>query len=149
MATGKYTPNKGVKDYLRKKVLEKYGYRCAKCGYGFLEIHHIDGDHTNNSLNNLIPLCKLCHIEEHWKKESEIPNIIINKIKRLARELIRDIVKKELENIFNEVERKFKIKLGDELEYSRRRLTFLISRHIEERISNKILDEIKKEIKFE
>ncbi len=148
MVSDKYRPNKGVKDHLRKKVLEKYGYRCAKCGYGFLEIHHIDGDHTNNSIDNLIPLCKACHIEEHWKEKNNCPDILRNKIRRLARKVVEDVVKKELEMIFEEVKRKTGLNLDDELKYSKERLGFLISRYIEIRISNVIKEEIKKELEI-
>ena len=40
-----------------------HNYACAKCAY--LEIHHKDRDPVNNSLDNLIPLCKECHYYEH------------------------------------------------------------------------------------
>jgi HNH endonuclease len=51
---------------LRAKVLGKYSDRCAKCGFTkkrALEIHHIhpvvlDG---KTVLDNLIPLCHVCH----------------------------------------------------------------------------------------
>jgi len=39
--------------------------RCAFCGkkprLHSLELHHRDGDHSNNDLNNLIYLCTECH----------------------------------------------------------------------------------------
>ena len=39
---------------------------CAICGgLEMIEIHHIDRDITNNSLNNLQPLCKNCHKQVH------------------------------------------------------------------------------------
>lgn len=51
---------------LREKLLE---YKCQKCGNDgnwqneqlTLQLHHIDGDKTNNELSNLIFLCPNCH----------------------------------------------------------------------------------------
>ena len=38
---------------------------CAKCGFTGdpcqLDVHHIDGNHTNNSVDNLETLCANCH----------------------------------------------------------------------------------------
>jgi len=55
----------------RKQVKLRYnGYNkkgsCEKCGFKAshpcqLDIHHIDGNHTNNSINNLTTLCANCH----------------------------------------------------------------------------------------
>lgn len=59
-----------IRDNLRKYLLEKVNYRCEKCGCNWinpysgqtiLEIHHIDGDRTNNLENNLQVLCPNCH----------------------------------------------------------------------------------------
>lgn len=45
-----------------------YGRKCQNCGLAewnqqpiALEVHHIDGDHLNNNLENLILLCPNCH----------------------------------------------------------------------------------------
>lgn len=37
--------------------VEKSDFRYKK----LLELDHLDGDHTNNSLSNLAPLCPICH----------------------------------------------------------------------------------------
>lgn len=50
---------------LRKIVLGRYNYRCSECGYGYLEVHHIDGDRLNNNPENLITLCRRCHRKTH------------------------------------------------------------------------------------
>lgn len=64
--SGKYQISGHVKRYL----LEKTNYQCEICGWGKmnlfthkvpLEIHHIDGDHTHNTENNLQVLCPNCH----------------------------------------------------------------------------------------
>lgn len=48
---------------------------CEKCGMTErLEVDHIDGDRSNNKLNNLQTLCNNCHInktvanKDYWKK---------------------------------------------------------------------------------
>ena len=44
---------------------------CALCGNKNLEsntIHHIDGNHDNNSYDNMILLCYNCHCRYHEKK---------------------------------------------------------------------------------
>lgn len=56
--------------HIRKYLLRKTNYCCERCGWGEqnpftltipLEIHHKDGDFTNNSENNLEVLCPNCH----------------------------------------------------------------------------------------
>ena len=60
----------GISNYIRKYLLEKCKYKCEKCGWGEkniytnnipLQIHHIDGDYTNNKEENLQVLCPNCH----------------------------------------------------------------------------------------
>ena len=55
-----------IKNYL----LDQCGHKCSKCGWKEinpatkkvpLEINHIDGDSTNNKINNLEILCPNCH----------------------------------------------------------------------------------------
>lgn len=47
---------------------------CSRCGYNeficSVQIHHIDRDRTNNSKENLIPLCACCHAALHQDKWS-------------------------------------------------------------------------------
>lgn len=60
-------------DY-RKLALDHYGNKCQRCGEEFdldqLVVHHVDGDHyideiTDNSIENLMVLCKSCHMKLH------------------------------------------------------------------------------------
>lgn len=57
-------------DFIRNYLLEKHHYKCEECGWGEintytnsipLEVHHIDGDCTNNKEENLQLLCPNCH----------------------------------------------------------------------------------------
>ena len=59
-----------ISDSIRNYLFEKYNYKCQLCGWGVanpttgkvpLEIHHKDGDRTNNKEENLQLLCPNCH----------------------------------------------------------------------------------------
>lgn len=63
---GKY----GLFKFIRRYLFEKHNNKCQKCGWGEinphtnkvpLEVHHIDGDYTNNTEDNLQLLCPNCH----------------------------------------------------------------------------------------
>ena len=71
---------KGHEGFLSKNVstnYTKFEYyeknlkksECEICGMSGcrLEIHHIDGDHANNELDNLITLCASCHKKAHYE----------------------------------------------------------------------------------
>jgi hypothetical protein len=60
-------------NWLRKRLLEEgiKEHRCEKCdattwlGYVIpLELHHIDGNNTNNCIENIRMLCPNCHATE-------------------------------------------------------------------------------------
>lgn len=57
-----YTKFKYYKENLKKDFCEKCGSKHRR-----LEIHHIDNNIKNNSLNNLITVCPSCHKEAHYK----------------------------------------------------------------------------------
>lgn len=55
---------------LRIQVLARDGCRCTECGetwLNYLEIHHIQplGAGGTNELDNLVTLCRLCHLKAH------------------------------------------------------------------------------------
>jgi hypothetical protein len=71
---GKNNPNwKGGKSrtYLDRpyKLLAKtIEQKCSLCNSTKnLCVHHIDGNHENNSLKNICILCMSCHSKLHWK----------------------------------------------------------------------------------
>jgi hypothetical protein len=64
--SGKY----GISRHVRKYIFEKNNDKCECCGKGYinphtnlsvLQIHHKDGDCTNNKEENLQLLCPTCH----------------------------------------------------------------------------------------
>ena len=59
-----------LSNHIKRYFMEKYNCKCQLCGWGErnlstntipLEIHHIDGDYTNNKEENLQLLCPNCH----------------------------------------------------------------------------------------
>lgn len=59
--------NANGKNTYRVKALKRYPNKCAniECNWyedtRILEVHHIDSNRKNNSLDNLIILCPICH----------------------------------------------------------------------------------------
>jgi 5-methylcytosine-specific restriction endonuclease McrA len=55
-----------IKD--KEEIFRKFGNKCGVCGeMEGLHIHHKDKDATNNSADNLIVLCGVCHKKIHMK----------------------------------------------------------------------------------
>ena len=64
------TKSNEVHEKVRAYMLEKANYKCTRCGWGEVnpatgkvpvQIHHKDGDCTNNKEDNLEVLCPNCH----------------------------------------------------------------------------------------
>lgn len=71
---GEKTPQSFQK--AREKVFEEKGHECIICGRGHdysprqdLSVHHINGDRSDNRLENLIPVCQRCHLRIHRRDE--------------------------------------------------------------------------------
>ena len=72
--SGKY----GISSRIKRYLFNKYNNRCCKCGWSQvnpftkkipLEVHHKDGDYTNNDEKNLELLCPNCHsLTDTYKK---------------------------------------------------------------------------------
>ena len=59
----------------RSICFDHYPYKCALCNWKkTVEVHHIDGNNKNNSIENLIPLCPNHHrltVMNKYKEEIE------------------------------------------------------------------------------
>lgn len=90
-------------EHLRKVVLEMNNYRCSACGYGYLEVHHVDGNPLNNTLDNLVTLCRRCHRKvHHTRLHIRTPEDMDKCIESFRREFystLREITKNKKENI--------------------------------------------------
>lgn len=66
-----------VSDY-RTLAFRTYPHKCAVCGWDededVLQVHHIDSNHNNNDINNLMILCPICHSKITIKKYKLIDN---------------------------------------------------------------------------
>ena len=57
---------------LKMKVRKNYDFKCQECGVTefelgmALDVHHFDGNKKNNSIENLAPFCRGCHMEAEW-----------------------------------------------------------------------------------
>jgi hypothetical protein len=55
---------------MRKAIRERDDYTCQLCGeYPAFDIHHIDYNKKNNEPENLITLCRKCHIKTNYNRE--------------------------------------------------------------------------------
>jgi len=68
----------GFTPTLKKAIRKSQNYKCAFCGDNkkTLDIHHIDYDKTNSAENNLIGLCRKCHMKtnfnrDYWKEKCQ------------------------------------------------------------------------------
>ena len=54
----------------RKIAFAALPHICADCGWeqipNILEVHHIDRDHGNADIDNLVLLCPTCHVVRHY-----------------------------------------------------------------------------------
>lgn len=84
-------PNKkrlGIPPSLREDVLKRDHYRCSMCGYRFLEVHHIDGNPSNDQLENLATLCQSCHLKAHGKDFTRPLQDLASKLSEIIREVL-------------------------------------------------------------
>lgn len=70
-------PRESIPKGLREKVFDEYDHRCAVCASDRPHLHHIDEDATNNTLENLLPLCPNCHLRDQHNptRKVDIPKL--------------------------------------------------------------------------
>lgn len=53
---------KQIPKHIRESVKQYYNEQCAYCdSTKYLHIHHLDGDAMNNTMQNLMLVCRKCH----------------------------------------------------------------------------------------
>lgn len=64
---------------LKEAIKRRDGFKCTKCGApqeellkAGLVIHHIDHNKNNNSSDNLISLCRSCHLIVHYEDRKSV-----------------------------------------------------------------------------
>jgi 5-methylcytosine-specific restriction endonuclease McrA len=65
---------------LMKRVLERDGWRCQRCGsLENLQVHHKikRSQLGNDSLDNLVTLCAYCHMAEHGQLSYTVPAVSV------------------------------------------------------------------------
>lgn len=71
----------GISNHIKLYLMQKFDCKCERCGWSEvnkytgkipLEVHHKDGDYTNNSEDNLQLLCPNCHsLTENYKSHNK------------------------------------------------------------------------------
>jgi hypothetical protein len=65
--SGKNNPNYKGTSY-KALCIEEHGRSCIVCGFDYItSVHHVNENHYDNSLNNLVPLCPNHHHMLHSK----------------------------------------------------------------------------------
>lgn len=66
----------------RKRCFEQTDQVCLCCGAdSSLDIHHVDGNPTNDNLDNLVVLCKSCHRKVHSKqRENTTMSVLVDQL---------------------------------------------------------------------
>lgn len=53
---------------IRPSILDRDEHTCRFCGFSaphYMEVHHLDDDHTNNDPSNLVTASPFCHMSQH------------------------------------------------------------------------------------
>jgi hypothetical protein len=78
--SGENNPNfkhGGDQEEYRRICFAKYPRKCIVCGeVNIVAVHHYDEDHSNNCINNLVPLCPTHHTYMHSKFKYLIEDIV-------------------------------------------------------------------------
>ncbi len=68
MADSNYSTSDQEWSRLRSRVLQLHDFTCQFCGFKakkWQEVHHLDDNHNNNSIENLVTACSFCHQCHH------------------------------------------------------------------------------------
>lgn len=72
IARNRYDGKPRTKSAYHQQARRHRKKHCATCRSTLnLEVHHRDGDHTNNDPKNLATLCRVCHSDIHKHKVTD------------------------------------------------------------------------------
>lgn len=75
--SGKNNPNFGTGKSYRSPCFEEHGKKCIVCGEDkIVSVHHVNEDHHDNRVENLIPLCPTHHQYLHSRYKDEVQPIV-------------------------------------------------------------------------
>lgn len=77
--SGKDNPNydNGGKYAYRRECFEEHGKKCIVCGEEkIVAAHHVNGDHHDDRVENLVPLCPTHHQYLHSRYKDEVQPIV-------------------------------------------------------------------------
>lgn len=93
------TPSYKIHKYVKRYLIEKNNNSCEECGWNIankftgnvpLQIHHVDGDCTNNKEENLKLLCPNCHaLTENYGSRNKNSKRVFRKQKLFKQEIIK------------------------------------------------------------
>ena len=68
---------KPMSEKLKETIKKEFNYKCAICGSDNPHMHHIDENHANDEIDNLLPLCPNCHLSDQHNptRKIEIPQL--------------------------------------------------------------------------
>jgi len=68
---------KALSEKTKDIVKKEFNHKCAICGCDHPQIHHIDENHANNNVDNLLPLCPNCHLTDQHNptRKIDIPKL--------------------------------------------------------------------------
>ena len=72
-----------IPEKTKSELIFKTNNSCCICQTPFIQIHHLDGDPSNNELNNLIGLCPNCHsqAESKFKMTNNLTSVRLKQIR--------------------------------------------------------------------
>ena len=68
---------KAISEKVKDTIRKEFNYKCAICASDNPQIHHIDENHENNNIDNLLPLCPNCHLSDQHNptRKIDIPKL--------------------------------------------------------------------------
>ena len=103
-----------IRNVRRKKLpsasIQDVSQHCKACGFARgLEIHHKDWDHTNDNPENLLVLCKWCHMQVHKLGKPEFERMLEV---AGANPSLRTALRRSAEDFYNKLQRHTNPTLG-------------------------------------